>query len=514
MSLLIDSRSHTRTAVQTAMEEYLATLSDWDRWKDMFESSVGKVIIDLMSGITELLLYKADVRLQENYLFTAMTTQSVYLLADLLGYKVNRKAAAEGKVTVTFPTALISPATLSDGHLIYDGSPPLSIVGNYTINVGETTKEMDVAQGEYLYKLFTASPNSDYYLDGDAVSTDQLYGTVFERLVLEEGFEVENAATNSNRISVWNCTSDPDGNLTLGDQITWYNNIAELDEDSIYVKTYYEGGVILLFGDDNFGKRLNSSDLIIVKYMNTLGSSVTVPTGESLGEVIIDTVAGAVTGVLAVSDVITGGSDEDDIEKVRTVVAGYFSAQERAVTEYDWESIALSYQGVTNVQVRKNEDLCCTVELCAVTQNMEDETHYDWSNPDEYWSSVREAAYLEYLDDYKMISTQVLIIDPVPVDFSISVNVVLSSNISTTTLTASIKEVVESYCYELGELFYPTKLIGSIDDLNNYISRIDITAITLDDVAQTNVYDTITLDWGKYFRVESDEISVSYVLPT
>jgi len=511
MSLLIDSRTHTRSAVQSSIESYLATLPDWERWKDMFESSVGKVIIDLLSGITELHLFKVDTRLQENYLYTAMTEESVYLLADLLGYKVNRKSAAEGKVTLTFDNALISPATLPDGYLIYDGTPPLSLVGNYTINVGESSKVMDVAQGEYTYKLFTATPNEDYYFNDESVSTSSLIGNAFERLLLDEGFGVENASTNTNRISVWSCTADPDGVLTTGEAISWYDNLADLDGDSCFIRTYYQGGISILFGDDSFGKRIYSSDLILVKYMVTQGSSVTLPIGEQLDEVIVDTLAGATTGSLVVSDTITGGADEDGIEKVRMVTTGYFSAQERAVTLTDWEYVALSYQGVESVQIRKNEDYCCTVELCAVTQTMGIETHYDWSNPDEYWSSVREAAYLEYLDDYKMITTQVLIIDPAPIDLEISLSVILNnSSIDTDALNSSIEDEVLYRCYKLGRTFYPTQLIQDISDLNTYISRVEINSILLDDVSQSNVYSSITLEWGTYFRSNLDNISVSF----
>jgi hypothetical protein len=511
MSLLIDSRTHTRAAVQVSIEDYLATLPDWERWKDMFESSVGKIIIDLLAGITELHLFKADTRLQENYLYTAMTKESVYLLADLLGYKVNRKSAAEGKVTLSFDNPLISPATLPDGYLIYEGTMPLSLVGNYTINVGESSKEMDVAQGEYVYKLFTATPDVDYYLNDDSVTTSAMIGTAFERLILDEGFEVENASTNTNRISIWVCTSDPEGVLTISSAIPWYDNLADLDSDSCYARTYYEGGITILFGDDTFGKRIYSSDLILVKYMVTQGSSATLASGESLGDIIVDTVAGATTGSLAVSDTITGGADEDDIEKVRTVTTGYFSAQERAVTITDWEYIALSYQGVTSVQVQRNDDYCCTVELCAVTQTMEDENHYDWSNPDVFWSSVREAAYLEYLDEFKMITTQALIIDPIPIDMEISLTVTLNnSSIDTDALNISIESAVLNWCYELGKTFYPTQLIQDISDLNSYISRVEVNNVVLNDVEQSNGYTAIPLVWGTYLRSNSDGISISF----
>ena len=515
MALLIDSRAHTRIQIEADITAYLSTLPDWERWKDMFQSSVGKVVIELLSGISEMLIYKADTRLLENYLFTALTPEASYLVGDMLGYNINRKSSSEGVVKLTFSSALTSQVILSDGYLIYEETP-LVVVGNHTIPIGATEALINIAQGEFNYLLFTSTPDESYSLDGESVSTGTLTGVNFERLLIDEGFEIENAETEKSRISLYMCTADTFGNLTITDSVDWFTGVADITSDNVLLRTYYLGGIYILLGDGIYGKDVASSDLFLVKYLTTLGRSVSIPENTSLGNIYVSTLSGQVQATMTVSAAITGGSDEDSIDKVKMVVAGYLSAQERAVTLADWQYIVLAYQGIVNCQIQKDDDLCCTVQVVAITENMTDETHYDWSHPDTYWDSVREAALLSYLDDYKMISTNVLIIDPSYKDLSINISVILNnSSVDMDDLQTDIKEVVKSQCYVLGDTLYPTEIVKDIAELDDTnITRVDITQLRVDGVAQVSPYDEITLDWGVYIRTKDSNITVSFTTPT
>jgi hypothetical protein len=516
MTLLLDTRLHNRHALEASVLSYLATLPDWERWRDMFESSTGNVILDILCGISELLFYKADVRLKEPYLYTSVTTEAVYLLADTLGYNVNRKSASEGKVTLTFASSLASQVTLSDGYQIYSGDIPLVVKGNHIIPAGSDTAEVDVAQGEFLYKLFTVTPDESYYFNGEAVPTSALLGVDFERLILDDGFEIENAATETSRIALWTCVADIDNNLTTSGSIDWYRSISSLDSNSVLIKTYYEAGVTILLGDGVFGKKLTTADLLLVKYLKTLGSTGTIVNGTTLDDIVVSTIAGAVATTVEVTEAVTGGSDEDAIEKVRTEVAGYFATQERAVTVTDWIYVLRSYQGVTDAQARKNTDLCCTVDVVCVTQTIGTEGHFDYNNPDQYWNATREAALLLYLEDYKMTTTQVIIFDPYPADFAINMVVTLSTaTVDQTALTEEIQTAVKAYCYKLNIDFHPTQLITDISNLNSYIKKVVITQIVADIdsagyVPVADPYDDISLGWREYFRVADANISISY----
>jgi hypothetical protein len=516
MALVIDSRAHNRHLIEQEVTSYLASLPDWDRWRDMFESSVGNVILDILCGISELLLYKMDNRLIEAYLYSAISDQAVYLIADMLGYNVNRKAAAEGKVTLTFESSLPSQVTIPDGYAIYTGDIPLVVVGNHVIAAGSDTAEIDVAQGEFAYRLFTSTPGEDYYLSNEALETSILSGVDFERLLVDEGFEVENASTDPSRIAIWACLADDNNNISLSSSIDWYRSISDLDSNSVLVKTYYEGGITILFGDGTYGKSITPSSLILVKYLKTLGSLGTIVINTDLDDITVAVIGGSIATTVKVSETITGGSDEDDLEKVRTVVAGYFATQERAVTSTDWIYVLESYQGVTDAQARKNSTLCCTVDAVCVTQTMGTEGHFDFSNPDQYWTATREANLLEYLEDFKITTTQVIVFDPAPVDFSISLTVTLSSGtVDQAALTTEIRDAVKSYCFKLDIIFHPTQLLTDLTNLNDYIKKVVINQIQADiDSAGyapvADPYDSIDIGWREYFRVTDADIAISF----
>jgi hypothetical protein len=522
MTLLIETRAHTRTQIESSITSYLSTLEDWDRWRDMFQSSVGKVIIEILSGLSEMLVYKADNRLLENYLHTAMTSESSYLIAEMLGYNVNRKSASEGKVLLTFDTQLLSQITIPDGYQIYDGDTPLVVTDNHTLPVGTLTYEITVAQGEYNYILFTSSPSESYKLASigtDSITTANLTGVNFERLTIDEGFEVENAETDKSRIIIYQCTEDSEHNLTLGNSIPWYTGVADVDANSVLLRTYYLGGITILLGDGVYGKNISSSDLLLVKYLKTLGREVSLPENTVVGSTVVEVLGGTAYSDITVSEAITGGSDEDNIDKIKYVVAGYLSAQERAVTLTDWEYVVLAYQGIVNCQIKKDDELCCTINVCALTQNMEDETHYDWDNPDSYWlesevNTVRGTELLDYFENLKMISTQVILINPVYKDLSMDLSIKLSTtSVDTDMLKEEIKELVKTYCYSLGKTFYPTQLITDISNLEANISRVEVIQLLVDTVEQSK-YDELELDWGYYFRTQSDDITISFILPT
>ena len=512
MSLIIDSRSHTRQAIEANIIDYLGTLPDYERFKDMFESSVGKRLLDIMTGITELLLYKMDVRSRENYLYTAMTQPSVYLLADMFGVNVNRKSAAQGEVTLYFDTALTSAVTITDGYQISEGNDPLVVQGNQEIPAGSTTATIPVAQGEYIYKLLTTTPEKTFLFNDQVVETIKIQALSYERIVItEDGFSIDNAETEKDRIQIWNCLADTDGNVTATEDIFWYNNISELDTNSVYLRTYYLGGVSLQFGDQNFGKKIQTTDLILIRYLKTNGRSALIAKGADVGEVLLPTTTGTAIGKVIVSEVVTGGNDEDDVSKLRTMVAGYFSSQARAVTLNDWIYVVLSYEGVQNVQVRRDENECCTVNVAALTQNMEIEDSYDWINPDAYWNSVREEAIITFLEDYKMVTTQVIIYDPIPEDIGIAVDVTLSFGvIDLEELTAQIKEVVNTYCYRMGLEFHPIEVVENAVKLDSKIVRVDITQVMMNGVIQDDPYEVVYLDWAHYLRVRDTEIAVNF----
>jgi len=552
VSLLIDGRAQNRFNIQNSVVEYLKTLPDYEIWKDMFESSVGKTVIDLISGISELLMFKMDGRLKEQYLFTALNKTSIYLIADMLGYNVNRKAPAVGTIDLIFQSATIETILLSAGTVL-EGSVSVTTLETVEIPVGTTTfslsgNKIQVIEGHKEYLLLTSTPNNNYYYNGSQLATIGIEGIDFERIIIPSvSFNIASAITDgikSSVLSLDNYLVDSNGNLLIVENnIPWVDKFLSLDEDSVVVRTYYNGGIYLLFGDATKGKKLSINDHILVQYLSTTGKDTFITRNTDLGKIVIPTISGkSVIANVKVIDSIYGGSDEDSIEKLRYMLAGWHSTQDRAVTLNDWKYILLSYPGAVDAIVRKVEEnnidsifetlinkatdetlitanelitlqeavdrSCCTVEICVLTQNMIDETREEWANPEEYWDANGDSL-LSYVDNYKMITTRAIVFNPIykhlEISFSLTVN---RSHPSISNLHDIIYGLLNDYIYKLGKSFYLTEITKKIYDTISEVNRAEVPLMVLDG-EEVDPYTPIVLGFGEYLRTIKEDLIVT-----
>lgn len=539
--LIIPGRSFNRHDIENSIKDYLQTLPDKEVWKDYFEDSVGKTLIDLLSAITELLIFKADSRLREQYFYTALTASSVYLLSDTFGHSVNRKSAASGKVTLNFSSPLASELIIPEGTRV-DSSSPLVTTETVTVPVGSSSIELDVLQGEFKYILITSSSGDFYYLD-DYVEKITAQGIEYERIVIEKGFKIDNSTINDT-LKIWECSSTVDNELSVNNLINWSTMVPNLNSETVLLRTYYKGGVYLVFGDGTYGKRLNAGDKILIRYLETEGLSAFIPAGTSIEDLIFDIIGGSIVVSGTVSSAITGGSDEDSVDKLKLFVTSWFAAQFRAVTLSDWYSMLMSYPGVENVQVRKKDiylaaeteylrlsnkissnqpitlpelqDLmelfinsCCTVEIVCLTQGMKEEDTNDWENPQDYWNVQRTNYLIEYIDNYKMISPSVEVVDPIYKELSISFTISINLGENKEYIINKVKEKTKSFCYKMGITFYPNAVTKEILGISSGIKRVDINEITINSV-EVDEYSSITLNWGEYFRIQNENVLVNF----
>lgn len=555
MGLLIEGRAQNRFNIQDSITNYLKTLPDYEIWKDMFESSVGKTIIDLMSGISELLMFKLDGRLKEQYLFTALNRTSIYLIADMLGYNVNRKAPAIGTIDLLFDSPLTEAITIGAGTFL-DGTIPLTILNDEIIPMGTTQyslsgKKIQVVEGTRNYVLLTSTPTKSYYYNNSQLKTIGIEGVDFERIIISDPtFSIATATTEikSAAFSLAKYTVDSNGVLIdLEEEISWVDKFLPLTTGAVIIRTYYNGGIYLLFGDETNGRKLSINDNILVQYLTTLGKDTFIARNTDLGKIVLPTIKNtSVVATIKVIDSIYGGSDEDSLEKLRYMLAGWHSTQDRAVTLNDWKYILLSYPEAVDAVVRKVEDTadaifeqlitqvnnevpisinqlialqeavnksCCTVEVCVLTQNMIDEKREEWDSPGDYWDTeINKNRLLSYVEEYKMITTKALIFNPIykhlEISFFLTVNKI---HPSISNLHDTVYTLVIEYIYKLGKSFYLTELTKKIYDSVSEISRIDISTMLLDGIA-INPHIFIELKFGEYLRTRKEDIllTISY----
>lgn len=552
MGLLIEGRAHNRFNIQESILNYLKTLPDYETWKDMFESSVGKTVVDLMSGISELLMFKMDGRLKEQYLFTALNQTSMYLIADMLGYNVNRKAPATGTVDLIFSSPTPEKILLSAGTVL-DGTPPITILDTVEIPIGTTKysltgNKINAIEGYKEYVLLTSTPTNSYYFNGLQLKTIGIEGLDFERVIIPStSFNIASATNDSIRdsiLSLSNYLVDSNGTLIeVQKNIAWVDKFLSLEQGSVIARTYYNGGIYILFGNETQGRKLSINDHILIQYLTTSGRETFIARNTDLGKIVLPTINGSsVIATVKVIDSIYGGSDEDSIEKLRYTLAGWHSTQDRAVTLNDWKYILLSYPGAVDAVARKvgeqnidalfedlitkvnNEELitsqelmdlqeavdrsCCTVEVCVLTQNMVDETHTEWKEPDVYWTA-NEDSLLSYVENYKMITTKAVIFNPVYRHLEVSFSLTVERNHpAISNLHSVIYALVNESIYTMGKSFYLTEIIKKVYDAIGEIKRIEVPLLTLDGL-EKDPYSVINLDFGNYIRTKKEDIIVT-----
>lgn len=552
MGLLIEGRAHNRFNIQESILNYLKTLPDYETWKDMFESSVGKTVVDLMSGISELLMFKMDGRLKEQYLFTALNQTSMYLIADMLGYNVNRKAPATGTVDLIFSSPTPEKILLSAGTVL-DGTPPITILDTVEIPIGTTQysstgNKINAIEGYKEYVMLTSTPTNSYYFNGLQLKTIGIEGLDFERVIIPStSFNIASATNDSIRdsiLSLSNYLVDSNGTLIeVQENIAWVDKFLSLEQGSVIARTYYNGGIYILFGNETQGRKLSINDHILIQYLTTSGRETFIARNTDLGKIVLPTINGSsVIATVKVIDSIYGGSDEDSIEKLRYTLAGWHSTQDRAVTLNDWKYILLSYPGAVDAVARKVgeqnidklfEDLirkanqeelitsqelidlqeavdksCCTVEVCVLTQNMVDETHTEWREPDVYWTANGESL-LSYVENYKMITTKAIIFNPVYHHLEVSFSLTVERNHpAISNLHSVIYTLVNESIYTMGKSFYLTEIIKKVYDAIGEIKRIEVPLLTLNGL-EKDPYSVINLDFGNYIRTKKEDIIVT-----
>lgn len=513
--LIIPGRIQTRQMLLEFLSAYIGSMPDASRWYDAFESGIGQTSMNILASIFEVLMFKVETRSKEAYTLTARTKSAIYLLAQMIGYNPNRKHHAFGTVK-----GIIRPYATADFTLLkgteLEGAYPLTVNKTYYIPAKTTeVTGIDVIQGQWVTREYSRMLGNlegrDYeyiYVDEPNYQIDQ-----FELYVKVDGIA-----------------------------INVVDKIEPIDSNSCIARTDYQGGLIVLFGDGTFGKRLLPNSKVEITYLKTLGAGASIDKAIDLGTFPISNQ----TISFIVETQITGGADEDSVDKVRYLASRFFQAQGRAVTKYDYESVTLSYPGIisakcnrisngsddkraeyykpwqpgTNYKVKdcrsidfqnwqcayehKSGDAfdpdkwiekpsCCTICISPLKQN---------GNP---WTTAEKELLLEYLDDYRMVSNRIEIWEPEAVELNLKIRVVMAYDANHSSIftyqqeiTTLVYEKIQAYCLQLGETWRTTKMVDILTDCHPAIIR-----VYFDEVNGSQTYPDIMTPCYGFFTIGS-----------
>ena len=429
------------------------TFKDFD-----FEGSNISVLLDVLAYNTYMNGYYLNMVGNEMFLDSALLKDSMVSHAKDLNYfprsMGSSQASIDVKINVTNPSVqTVTIPAYTEFNSSYEGTTYVftndeSVVVSRSLSNTFIVSSLSVYEGLVVTERFTVLPASAQK----------------QRFVLSN----KNVDASSIRVTIYSSNTSTTG--TVYDRADSFLGLRP-ESEVFFVQGAASDRYELLFGDDVFGKALSSGNLVRVTYRVTKGeeaNGVTTFNGP--------TIAGYSTIVTTVENA-TGGSSAEDIETIRYRAPRYFTAQDRAVTGDDYESIILKeFPYVKNMTVYGGETVTTSpqygrVFVSAVTNdgtNLTDTQKNDIKN---------------FLKKKTFLSLETFFEDPDYIYLDIDARVVVSKTLQRyslldmrTNIINAIKQYNELNLQDFKTTFRFSRLSSAVDSVDESIvsTQIDV----------------------------------------
>ena len=333
--------------IREQIKDYLranSNFSDFD-----FEGSNFSVLIDTLAYNTYISAFNSNLVVNESFLDSATLRENVVSLARNIGYVPRSKTAARASVkfqvatntsspTITLQPGLVCVGTQDDSDFVFSISESITTTVNSGLaQFGTVDEPIKVLEGTYL--------TSQFVVDGS----------------LEQRFILNNSSIDTSSIVVYvKGAADPG----LGKQYNLIDNIVNVTSasETFLIQEVQDENYELLFGDGTFGKKIEDGAVITVQYVVTSGKDGNGPSvftfsgsfQDANNNIVVPTSLPSVDTIQASSN----GGDIESIDSVKYFAPRLYSAQYRAVTARDYESIIQTvYPNTESVSVVGGEEL-------------------------------------------------------------------------------------------------------------------------------------------------------------
>ena len=312
--------------VKKSLREFLRSSETFTDYN--FEGSVLSQLIDLLAYNTYYSGLNANLVANEVFFDSASIRENVVSLAKLVGYTPRSAKASKAVINLDI---IVNPQTaaltLKKGNSFIgsngDGSFVFSVLSDVTREAymdangvrRVTFSNLEIYQGSFLNLSYTVDQST------------------------RQKFIVPSADAD---IDLLNVVVD-EVDFSIPQRYTSVKNITELNStDRVYfIQENKNEQFELIFGDGVFGRKLKNLDNIVIEYLvtnKTEGNQCTeftfTGTLQYAGQIF--TQANPTITVVSES---TGGGNPEDITSIKYLAPRYYSAQKRAVTVRDYETL-------------------------------------------------------------------------------------------------------------------------------------------------------------------------------
>lgn len=337
LPIQIDYTARDFDSIRSEMIKLVETLTP--DWTDRQPGDMGVSILEAVAYIADILSYTLDRNINESYLATAQTRESVVGLLRLIGYEMS--PASPATVNMVIRTTQDN-VTLPQGFRVRTGSTSLVDAIEYEISqpvvlglAGYHAVSTEVAQ---CLRVFAQEPETN----------DDLVFVAGERVNLEVLGASDGQADQKFILGQDPVCLNADGTASIQifvDSVEWVAKTSFLGaEPTSQVFVYRitaEQEAIIEFGDGVTGAIPNNNATITASYRINGGASTN---RAGVGSI---TLFDSVNGVDSVYNLNqpSGGSDPEDIDTAKKQGPLSLRALDRCITLEDFETVALKVPG-------------------------------------------------------------------------------------------------------------------------------------------------------------------------
>jgi hypothetical protein len=335
--------------IRESIKSYLRTRTEFSDYD--FEGSASSYLLDTLAYNTYYTAFNANMAVNELFLESATIRDNVVKVAKLLNYTPTSIKASRACLKLQMQTQLTSNNVYPQYVMLRAGDNFVSSVDNESYTF--CTIKDEIAKVEPITGIATFSNLIVY--QGNRLN----YNYTVDNSITQE-YVIPNIDVDTSLLEVFIKPSEQSQEI---DTYTQVKNVTTLDSTSrvYFIEETEDGKYKIIFGDGVIGRKLISGEYIVFSYVKTKGQlgngcKLFYTIGEfydSEGRIIdpnqvrINTIQNSRDGV-----------KEEDIATIKYRAPRLYSAQYRAVTEGDYETITqMVYPSAVAVKAYGGETL-------------------------------------------------------------------------------------------------------------------------------------------------------------
>ena len=473
--------------IKTNLKTFLNSQSEFSDYN--FEGSALSVLIDLLSYNTHYNAYLGNMLANEMFLDSAVKKSSAISIAKHLGFTPTSTRSARATVDLTVTNPLVdglSPSTLT---LPERQSFSTTISGeSKTFFILEATTIIPAA-GLYEFKNLVIVEGIPKNLTFVSVTPGP-----------DEKFEIPDSDIDTSTLAVQVQESNSDTTTVTYNLTVDTSNVTSTSE-VFFLEMNPNEKYEIFFGDNILGKKLNSGNLVKIKYLKSSGKAVNTSDQAEINFTTADIESGS-SSVLRVANP-TGGKDADNITDIKFKAPRVNAARNRAVTSNDYKAlIEANFTDAESVVVFGGENnIPPKFGKVIISLKPFDGFSISQSTKDSIISSV--------LNTKKVMAVQPEFIDPDFFFVNLIVNVTFDNTATTSskaTISSLVTQTVDDYftnnLQKFNKNFEKSQLIKNILDTDTSI-RTAIILIKLQKRSTITLGTVNTFSQDDSFKFES-----------